>query len=174
MNNVKSLTLSAWQKALVIVWASPLIKFMWSRENAFFIELKMKSIIDNYEKSLQDFFNPHKDTKFVILHNRIHILLSEDSPLPIGFSLSEKHPMLTKSFSDGVSKMGVEHFERNKAAYRQEVLEADIVFELVNYIFYHATFIKASLEVKCIIDHFSQQVSAENLARKCNKSIEEK
>ncbi len=172
MNNVKKRTLSAWTKALEIIWTSPLIKFTWSAENALFIKLKMQSIIDDYEKSLQDFFSPHKDTQFVILHNRIHLLLSEDSPLPRGFTRSETHPMITKSLSDSPSKMGIEHFENNKAAYRQEVLEIDIIYELVNHIFSRTNCIKASPEVKCIIDHFSQQSSTENLARKKNKSID--
>jgi hypothetical protein len=171
MNNVKKLTLIAWTKALDIVWTSPLMKFMWSTENALFIELKMKSIIDDYENSLQEFFKPHKDTQFVILHNRINILLSEDSPLPRGFSLSETHPIITKGLGDSPSKMGIEHFDNNKAAFKQEVLETDIVYELVSYIFSRTNFIKASPEVKCIIDHFSQQSINENLARKNNKSI---
>lgn len=171
MHNIEKLSLSAWDKTLDIIWTSPLMTFDWSSENALFLEIKIKAILDKYKKTLNYLFDPHKNTKFVIISNEINILLCEDSPLPFGFIRSEKNPIITFSLNHGLSKMEVEHFESNKAVFKQEVLETDLIYEFVRHILFYLESVAASPEVKCIIDHFSKQIRDENLSRKNNKRI---
>jgi hypothetical protein len=174
MNNVAQLSQTAWANAKAIIWNSPLIKFQWSVENKLFIQIQIQKILDQYESFLQDFLAPHKDTQFVILHNQINVLFSDECPLPRKFDRSETHPVITKGLCDSPSKMGQQHFEDNKAAFTQEVTEPDITHAMVAYVFSRTQFIQASPEVKCIIDHFSQKTMKEYTALKVNKSITKK